>query len=495
MAGTVLLIDPDPLVRQQVTTACMQLSVTLTAVDRLTDAVPMIADNPPDVVLLDVDHADSGGFDGFDQLRGRWPRLCAILIAERSLSEQAIEAMKRGAIDYLLKPLSHDELATRIGKALRISRDMTVPPVYETESPDKDADRIVGQSPAMQEVFKLVGLIAPREVNVLITGESGTGKELIAKAVYHHSQRKDKPFLAVNCAAIPETLLESELFGHEKGAFTSAYVRRIGKFEQCHGGTLFLDEIGDIPMTTQAKLLRVLQDGSFQRLGGSETLRANVRIIAATNQPIERLIEERRFRQDLFYRLKVASIEVPPLRDRDLDPVLLAHYFIKRFNRMLGAQIQRLSPHVLPALLNYSWPGNVRELENMIQSSLVVSRGNVFRLEFLPEKIRSAVRPVGDESGETAPTTTSAAMDNYLCDLSRQLLAQKILHGQVHRKMIELAERAVICSALENLSGSLAPTARLLGITRSTLRKKMKQLGIEINTRISRLDEIGHNGQ
>ncbi len=494
MAGSVLLIDPDPRVRQQVTTACVQLDAALTAVDRLADALPVIVDKSPDVVLLDVDHPDSGGFDGFDQLRGRWPRLCAILIAERSLSEQAIEAMKRGALDYLLKPLTHDELIAQIGNALRISRDMTVPPVYETEVSDKDADRIVGQSPAMQEVFKLVGLIAPREVNVLITGESGTGKELIAKAVYHHGQRRNKPFLAVNCAAIPETLLESELFGHEKGAFTGAHVRRIGKFEQCHGGTIFLDEIGDIPLTTQAKLLRVLQDGGFQRLGGTETIHVDVRIIAATNQPIERLIEERRFRQDLYYRLKVASIEVPPLRDRDLDPVLLAHYFIKRFNRPLGAHIQRLSPHVLPVLLNYSWPGNVRELENVIKASLVVARGNVFQLEFLPEKIRTAARPLGLDANEAASPVSSASLEVSLHDLGRQLLAQTPLHGQIHRKMVESAERAVICAALEYTSGNLASAARLLGITRSTLRKKMKHLGIEVSKTVSS-PEINQPGQ
>ena len=361
---------------------------------------------------------------------------------------------------------------------------MTVPTVYESDTRAAPGERIVGQSSAMQEVFKLIGLIAPRDVNVLITGESGTGKELVAKALYHHSPRQDRPFLAVNCAAIPETLLESELFGHEKGSFTGADVRRIGKFEQCSGGTLLLDEIGDLPLTTQAKLLRVLQDGSFQRLGGTDTIHCDVRILASTNQPVERLIEERKFRQDLYYRLKVTSIELPPLRERDVDVVLLAHYFVRRFNPQLGTQIRKFSPEVLSALLSYSWPGNARELENVIKASLVVARGTVFQLEFLPERIREVPRAVpGATAGGPAPTTPEPKTAD-IREMCRQFLAHKQFHGQVYKHAIEAAEREVIRACLERTSGQLAPAARLLGITRTTLRKKMAQLGIQVSTSV-----------
>jgi len=488
MGGSVLLIDEDPAVCRQVEAACAQLAAVLTTVSRIVEAEQAIEGSPPDVLLLDVDQPDGEGFALFEQLRLRWPRLCAILIAERARSDQAIEAMKRGAIDYLLKPLHHDELVSHLGNALRISRDMTVPTVYEEGNRDAPVERIIGQSPAMHEVFKLIGLIAPRDVNVLVTGESGTGKELVARALYHHSRRKDRPFLAVNCAAIPETLLESELFGHEKGAFTGADMRRIGKFEQCSGGTLLLDEIGDLPLATQAKLLRVLQDGSFQRLGGTETIRCDVRIIAATNQVLERLIAERKFRQDLYYRLKVTSIDLPPLREREVDVVLLAHYFVRRFNPQLGTQIQKFSPQVLPALLNYHWPGNVRELENVIKASLVVARGTVFQSDFLPEKIRGVARLLpGDSHRSPVPATPiSAGADPR--ELCQRLLSLKQFHGQVYKHVVESAEREAIRTCLERSAGQLAPAARLLGITRTTLRKKMAALGIQVSTLIASHD-------
>jgi len=484
MAGSVLLIDADALVQRQVEDACAQLGANLTTMAGTDEAFEVIEVSPPDVVLLDVERPEGDGFEAFARLRKRWPRLCTLLIAERARSDQAIEAMKRGAIDYLIKPLQHDALVSHINNALRISRDMTVPTVYESDDRDAPVERIVGQSAAMHEVFKLIGLIAPRDVNVLVTGESGTGKELVARALYHHSRRKDFPFLAVNCAAIPETLLESELFGHERGAFTGADVRRIGKFEQCNGGTLLLDEIGDLPLATQAKLLRVLQDGSFQRLGGTETIHCDDRIIASTNQPIERLIEERRFRQDLYYRLKVTSIKIPPLRDREVDVVLLAHYFVRRFNPELRTHVQRFAPEVLPALLRYAWPGNVRELENVIKASLVVARGNVFQLEFLPERVRGVPPAVPGESPPAAPPAMPGAKDEGAGEMCRQLLRHKQFHGHIYKHVIAAAEREVIRACLEQTAGQLAPAARLLGITRATLRKKMAQLGIQISTLI-----------
>ncbi len=482
MPGSVLLIDNDPVVQRQTEAACARIDARLTIVHRLDEAHRAIEVQAPDVVLLDVGSTGLGGFAFFEQLRQQAPRLCAILIAERASCEQAIEAMKRGAIDYLIKPLDEASLISHLTNALRISRDMTVPPVYESEPVDAPVERIIGQSPAMQEVFKLIGLIAPRDVNVLIHGESGTGKELVARALYHHSARKGRPFLAVNCAAIPETLLESELFGHEKGAFTGADVRRIGKFEQCNGGTLLLDEIGDMPPATQAKLLRVLQDGSFQRLGSAETVHCDVRILAATNQPLERLIAERRFREDLYYRLKVAAIALPPLRDREVDVVLLAHYFVRRLNPQMGTSIQQFAPEVLPALLSYRWPGNVRELENVIKASLVVARGTVFRPEFLPEAIRNADRlSPGKSTGKAAGTVAGDPGEVPLRTFCRNLLAAADAHGAIHRRALQAAEREAICACLEHCQGQIAPAARLLGVSRTTLRRRIRELDITVN--------------
>ena len=487
MNGRIVLIAEDPHVLQAARRACDELSSTLTAVAAITEADEAIERVEADAVLIDVSRTGGRSIDDFQQLRARRPRLCAILLAERADSDQAIEAMKYGAIDYILKPLEHETLVSHIARTVRISRDMTVPTVYEQTLRDVPGDRIIGQSPAMHEVFKQIGLIAPRDVNVLITGESGTGKELVARALYQHSRRKDRPFLAVNCAAIPETLLESELFGHEKGAFTGADTRRIGKFEQFHHGTLFLDEIGDLPLSTQAKLLRVLQDGSFQRLGSAETIHCDVRILAASNQPLEKLIQERRFREDLYYRLQVTQISLPPLREREEDVVLLAHYFVRRFNRELGTQMRRFSPEVLPALLSYPWPGNVRELANVIKSALVTGRGAVFHLDFLPERVRNAPRAeVGPVDGFSASRADEVAPvpDTSLDALCRGLLARSSAGGDLHRQVVQAAERAIIRACLEQTGGQLAPAARLLGITRATLRRKMAELGLAIRTSI-----------
>ncbi|MGB0717598.1 MAG: sigma-54-dependent transcriptional regulator, partial [Phycisphaerae bacterium] len=406
----VLLITIDPAIRQRVTEACQSIDAQMTHTGTLEEASGDLEKELPNLVVCDN--------ETFRQLQRQYPRACAVLYADPESSEQAIEAIKQGALDYLVTPFETTVLAQHIRDALRISRDIHVPAVYNAPVEDSGVERIIGQSPSMREVYKLIGRIAPRDVNVLVTGESGTGKELIARALLHHSPRKDRPFLAVNCAAIPETLIESELFGHEQGAFTGANHRRIGKFEQCNGGTLFLDEIGDIPLATQAKLLRVLQDNSFQRLGGTELITTDVRIIGATHQPLEQMIEKGTYRQDLYFRLKVASIDVPPLREREVDVVLLAHHFMRRFNRSLGTDIQTISPDVLPVLLRYPWPGNVRELENAIKSALVVSRGTILRLEFLPEHIRKEPATSGafPASMESAVPTDAQAQARSIAE-------------------------------------------------------------------------------
>lgn len=471
MTDTVLLISDDKRTATLVRHACEELDVTFAQAKALDETADRLDADEIDVVICD--------YNTFESLRARWPRTCVVLYSEPKNSEQAIEAIKHGALDYLPAFATPDIVLAQIRSALRIRHDIKVPTVYESKDESAEVNRIIGESPMMKELYKLIGLIAPREINVLITGESGTGKEMVARALLHHSSRKDKPFLAINCAAIPDTLLESELFGHEKGAFTGAEMRRIGKFEQCQDGTLFLDEVGDIPLGTQAKLLRALQDNAFQRLGGSETITCNVRIIAATHQPLDQLIEERRFREDLYHRLMVASIHVPPLREREVDAVLLAHYYMARYNRRMGTSVLSISPEVLPVLIEYPWPGNVRELENAVKSALVLSRGAVLRLEHLPAKIQQCV-PKG-RSMPISESATSQSEPKGLRALVDGLLDDKSLAGELHRNAVSMIERELIVACLTRTHGRATPAAKLLGISRTTLRKRIAELGITIS--------------
>ncbi len=331
-------------------------------------------------------------------------------------------------------------------------------------------ERIVGRSSVMQETCKTIGRVAPLDVNVLILGESGTGKELVARAIYHHSKRADKAFMAINCAAIPESLLESELFGHEQGAFTGAYRRRIGKFEQCSGGTLFLDEIGDMSPALQAKMLRVLQEQQFERLGGNETLRTNVRILAATNQDLDRQVNEERLRKDLYYRLKGMTIRVPPLRERLGDVVELTHYFVERFNRELDRNLRTVAPETLDLFQSYSWPGNVRELQGVIREAMLRATGSVLLPEFLPEELRSA-QPV-------APAAPAAA-EFDLHGLIRGYLAEGAT--DVHAKVIEAVERILFPEVLAHVQMHQARASEVLGISRGTLRTRLRALRLGID--------------
>ena len=339
--------------------------------------------------MLDIRLGDRSGLDVFHDLRRLDPKSLIIFITGHGTTDTAIEAMKLGATIIWSSRLDADQLQQVVDQAFAISRLMHVPTILEEgDRPEDKPDRLIGSGTAMQAVCKQIGRVAPQDVNVLILGESGTGKELVARAIYHHSRRNQGPFLAINCAAIPEPLLESELFGHERGAFTGADRRRIGKFEQCHGGTLFLDEIGDMSPGTQAKILRLLQDGRFERLGGSEPISADVRIIAATNQNLDALIEQGKFRKDLYYRLRGVTIHLPPLRERAEDIAELAHYFLFRFNRQLGTAVQSISPEALDMLEKYDWPGNVRELQSVIREALIVSAGLTILPDFLPIELQ-----------------------------------------------------------------------------------------------------------
>src|SRR2546425_5424522 len=330
----------------------------------------------------------------------------------------------------------------------------------------------------MQNVFKLIGQLAASDATALITGESGTGKELVARAIYHHSRLSQQPFLAINCAAIPENLLESELFGHEKGAFTGATAQRIGKFEQCDKGTIFLDEIGDMSLATQTKILRVLQSGTFERVGGNQPVKADVRVIAATNKALEQAVAAKQFREDLFYRLNVVRIQIPPVRERREDIRLLVNYFLTKFAQAQNQRPKSISPEVIRILEQYHWPGNVRELENVIQRAIVVAKGDAILLNDLPPEILGAEQPVAPvmESSSAAGRTTSAPAAD-LATLARTLF--RWARQESSLKVIPAVERQLIIEALAETKGNQVQAARLLGITRATLRKRVEKFDIK----------------
>ncbi|MCK5505099.1 MAG: sigma-54-dependent Fis family transcriptional regulator, partial [Thermodesulfovibrionia bacterium] len=319
------------------------------------EAVEKTGKESPTLVIMDVTMPKMDGLETLQRLKSLYPDLTVIMMTAYSTSDRAISAMKYGAYDYLTKPFDNAELIALVEKAIMDTK-MSIPVTFD-EMEEERGDRIIGKSPVMLDIFKKIGQVAESDVTVILRGATGTGKELIARAIYHHSKRINKPFLPVNCAAIPEALLESELFGHEKGAFTGADNKKTGKFEQCDTGTMFLDEIGDMPIQLQAKLLRVLQDGCFQRLGGKELIKTDVRIIAATNKDLEALKDSGEFRDDLYWRLNVVSINLPPLSERKNDIDYLVQYFMRKFNRELGKDIKGISPELLKEFYGYQWPG------------------------------------------------------------------------------------------------------------------------------------------
>lgn len=420
----------------------------------------------PDLVVLDLQLPDRSGLEVFRDIQAADRKRPVIIITAHGTTDTAIEAMKQGAFDYLLKPVDLETLSRIMERAFEASRLMRVPAVLPV---DEREDRIIGRSPPMHEMCKTIGRIAPQDVNVLILGESGTGKELVARALYHHSRRADRPFLAINCAAIPETLLESELFGHEKGAFTGASERRIGKFEQCSGGTLFLDEIGDMSLALQAKMLRVLQDQRFERLGSNETLQTRVRVLAATNHELDKMVDEGTFRKDLYYRLKVVTLRVPPLRERLTDVAELAHYFLFRFNRELELDFRGFAPETLQYLQQYAWPGNVRELQSAIKQAMLQTSDQILRPEFLPGEIRNCK--------EVLPAPVSA--DGGLKTLVEALLRDG--QGNVYGRALEGLERLLFTLVLQHTQGHQTHASELLGISRGTFRQKLRALGLSLD--------------
>jgi len=425
---------------------------------------------PPDVILLDLRLPDQSGLEVLNQIRAVDARIPVVFVTVVRSADSAIEAMRHGAYDYLLKPLDVQKLDRVIGEALKVARLMREPAVVAETPPDEElpGEAIIGSCPGMQEAYKAIGRVADQAFPVLITGESGTGKELVARAIYQHGPRARAPFLALNCAAIPENLLESELFGHEKGAFTGADRRRIGKFEQCSGGTLFLDEIGDMPPATQAKMLRVLQEQTFERVGGNEVIRTDVRLIAATHRDLKAWSDEGKFRPDLYYRLGVFTIHLPPLRERDDDLLMLVQHYLRRFSRELGREVRQAAPEALERLREHSWPGNIRELQSVLKQALLQATGTVLLPAFLPESLGEL-----GEAASALPIREEPGMETFVI---RQRLASDVrdLYAETHRQV----DRLLLPRVLEHTRGNLQQAALLLGIARQTLRLKLRDLGL-----------------
>jgi two-component system nitrogen regulation response regulator GlnG len=468
--ATLLVVDDEPSILHFFRRAFRDADVNLVTASSAEEGLDQVRTAEPDAIVLDVDLAGQSGLDLFRRIQERDPRIPVIFITGHGTTATAIEAMQLGAYEYLLKPLELDHLLDLLDRAFEISRLMKVPPVIAKGSEITDApDALVGRCPAMQDVYKSIGRVASQDVTVLILGESGTGKELVARAIYHYSRRSKGPFLAVNCAAIPDALLESELFGHEKGAFTGADRRRIGKFEQCNGGTLFLDEIGDMSPLTQTKILRVLQGQEFERVGGNELIRSNVRVITATNRDLEKMVAEGTYRGDLYYRLNVFTIRLPPLREREDDVPLLAQHFVHRFARELNKNVQTISDEAMDVLRQYTWPGNVREFQSVIKQALLQATGPVLLPEFFPATIRG--RP------EVSEGPASAAMDmTTLSTFIQQRLAAD--STSLYTDFQAITDRHLLALVLQHTGGNLSQAARILGITRATLRTKLRALGL-----------------
>jgi DNA-binding NtrC family response regulator len=469
-----LLIDDDPaLIQEQVRQAFPAPAHQVEVVGTGAAGLAEVRTNPPDVILLDLRLPDQSGLEVYQQIRRIDARIPVIFITMTKGADAAIEAMKHGAYDYLFKPLGQNQLRRVVDEALEVSRRMRQPAIIADDPQDPDVDgTILGGSQAMREVYKAIGHVATQDVTVLITGESGTGKELVARAIYQHGCRAESPFLALNCAAIPETLLESELFGHEKGAFTGADRRRIGKFEQFNGGTIFLDEVGDMPLALQAKVLRLLQEQAFERVGGNETVRTNVRLIAATHRDLKTWSEEGRFRPDLYYRLSALTIDLPPLRERGDDLPMLVRHYLRWFGREMGREVLEVAPAAMDRLRNYSWPGNIRELQNVLRQAALRARGRVLLPEFLPDL------PLGTPRIRSGGSLPSAARGPDLESFIRGRLAAG--SSGLHEETLRWVQRILLPMVLEHTQGNQRQAAEILGIARKTLRDKLRELGVTI---------------
>ncbi len=472
--NSILIVDDDAQLRQSFERLLADEGYDVRTAGTGEEGIREVRRNLPDLVVMDVRMPGMSGLEAFKVMRGIDPKMPVIIMTAFGTTETAIEATKLGAFDYVLKPFEIPDILGLIEQSLEAGRMMKGRVEMDSLPESGTTDAIIGKSDAMQEVYKAIGRVAPTDATVLIRGESGTGKELVARAIYQHGLRSEKPFLVINCVAIPETLLESELFGYEKGAFTGAVSRKMGKIEQANGGTIFLDEIGDMPMSIQSKILRLLQEKRTERLGGHESIPVDVRIIAATNRNLEAALNESRFREDLYYRLRVVSIELPPLKNRKGDIRPLTDYFLARFSREMGMDNPGIRDEARTMLESHDWPGNVRELANILQKSLIFSRGYPIQQKDIAQAIKGdaeAVRGVVIEAEKAIRDWVKNSL----------LTSEK---GNLFNALIDQISSIIISEALSLTGGNRSRAAKILGLSRPTLQSKMEKYDLKIKTAV-----------
>ena len=468
--GRILIADDEDGLRWVLEKGFRGAGYQVTAVKDGTSALREAEAQPFDLILLDIRMPGMDGLTLLGHVRGKRPDAQVVIMTAHGTVETAIQAMQKGAYDYLAKPFDLDEallLAERALTARRLLQEVTSLKTGLREVWEFGA--LVGRHPTMQEVYKTIGRVAASDVSVLLRGESGTGKEVVARALHHYSRRAGRPFVGISAAAIPTTLLESELFGHEKGAFTDAKDRRLGKLELAHGGTVFFDEIGDMPPELQVKLLRALQERTFERVGGHELIRMDVRVLAATHRDLEAMMKSSKFREDLFYRLNVVSLSLPALRERRGDIPLLAEHFLSKYSETLGERV--VAPEAMDRLMGYEWPGNVRELENVIQRAMVMASGGVILPEHLP------IGPVSAAAGVGADASLEEIIEKKMVECVRGLRGHA--SANLHSLMVGLVEKPLLRAVMRETKGNQVRASQLLGINRNTLRKKLKEHGID----------------
>lgn len=504
--STILIVDDDEEIRYSLSRVLGSRGYQVETAASGEDGIARIKGGlKPDLIMCDVRMGGISGIETLQHMRSASPSLQIVLMTAFGTAQTAIEAMKFGAYDYIMKPFDVDKVLDIAQKAISSSQDLRSASKYEKKvNYDDYKEGIVGNSQAMQEVFKVIGQVAASDATVLVTGESGTGKELIAKCINQHSLRSSGPFVAVNCAAIPDNLIESELFGHEKGSFTGATTQRIGRFEQCDRGTIFLDEIGDMALATQTKILRVLQEGEIQRVGGSETIKVDVRVIAATNKDLETMVEEKEFREDLYYRLNVFRIRVPSLKERKEDVPDIVDFMLQNLVKERKARVTRVSADAMNLLVAHGWPGNVRELGNVVYRSAVVAQGDTILMKDLPDNIRglapetpapaAAVAAAPVAVVESVPVVIGGAPDKPVAEAvaaapvpAAMPFSMPAIYDKLYRELRErqemriltLIERQMIERAIAETGGNQARAADILGITRNTLKKRLDEFSGE----------------
>ncbi|MDF1753963.1 MAG: sigma-54 dependent transcriptional regulator [Verrucomicrobiales bacterium] len=469
---SILIVEDDTDLRSSISEILISEGFEVTQASTGQEGLDEFEKGKFDIVLTDFRLPEMGGLALIERIREKTTRIPVVLMTAYGTTNLAIEATQKGAFDYLIKPFKSKDLIDIVSRALQTSR-MTGRPVEFKDTGDfGEHDAIIGNSRGMQAVYREIGKVADKNVTVLIQGETGTGKELIARAVFQHSAQKDDPFVAVNCTAIPDNLLESELFGHEKGSFTGAVARRIGRFEQADGGTLFLDEIGDMTQDTQVKMLRVLQEKTIRRVGGDTEIPVKVRVIAATHQNLEKAVAEGRFREDLYFRINTAIIELPPLRERKDDIDLLIQHFVKLYCNEFGAEPPKFGKGVKETLLDHTWPGNVRELENVTRKMIIKSNGYPLSKQDIEQFLTRSNRLTRSDGNNLEEMGQKKHI--------RELLLQA-KNGEVvnpHSILVEELEREMIYQALEICNTNQSSACKLLGISRATFREKMERFGL-----------------